>query len=307
MELAQTKIPYLPPDWTVARGFKYAAKLGVFILVPGLHQIACKRRILGGLLMVLYFAAEFVFANEPFNFSDRGFSIRSLSGNLFDEGFSFRSMSRNSSEVFQYFSWLLLSLDTRNLENRKLKLNFFLILICAAGVYFVPDHNAGTLNIHIETRNYACPQFCPHDIVQYEPYDRRVDRIQAGDYVMVGIVYEFNYMAKVLVPGPPEEACADDGRTTLQLPIGNHYCRAYAPGKYTYQFLVLGGPQPEFTGSDGVKISILTDLHVSGIRPKKIGNTREYFFLSDNITEFVGRVLLITYEWTGLNLFGLSK
>ncbi len=48
MELAQTKIPYLPPDWTVARGFKYTAKLGVFILVPGLHQIACKRRILGG-------------------------------------------------------------------------------------------------------------------------------------------------------------------------------------------------------------------------------------------------------------------
>ena len=50
MELAQTRIPYLPPDWTVARVAKYAAKLGVFILVPGLHQIACKRRILGGCL-----------------------------------------------------------------------------------------------------------------------------------------------------------------------------------------------------------------------------------------------------------------
>jgi len=34
MELAQTKIPYLPPEWTVARVAKYAAKLGVFILVP---------------------------------------------------------------------------------------------------------------------------------------------------------------------------------------------------------------------------------------------------------------------------------
>ena len=52
---------------------------------------------------------------------------------------------------------------------------------------------------------------------------------------------------------------------------------------------------------------MLPDSHVWGIRPKKIGNTREYFFLSDNFTEFVGRVLLITYEWTGLNLFGLSK
>jgi len=245
------------------------------------------------LLLVLYFAAEFFFANEPFNLSDGSSSNFILAINL--------------SEVSQYFSWFFLLLDIRNLRNRKLKLNLFLILVCAVGIYFVPDHSPGVLNIHIETRNYACPQFCPHDVIQYDFYDNRIDKIQAGDYVLVGVLDEVTYMARVLVPGPPEEACAGDGRTTLQLPIGNSFCEKYVRDKYLYHFLVSGGPQPEFTISDGAKVSMITDSQVSGVRPKKIGNTREYFILSDNITEFVGRVLLITYELTGLNLFGLSK
>ena len=70
MDIARTRIPYLPPDWTVGRGAKYAAKLAAFIVVPGLHQITCNRRILGSLLFGIYFVAELVVTNRPNILSD---------------------------------------------------------------------------------------------------------------------------------------------------------------------------------------------------------------------------------------------
>ena len=277
----------------MARIAKYAAKLGVFIVVPGLHQIACKRRILGGLLMALYFAAEFTLSNKPLNFSVSSSPTDFLPENL--------------KEVIQFFSWILLALDIKKLEKRILKPNLFLFLACAAGIYFVPNHDPGVLNIHIEDRDIACPTFCKHDIVEYELYDNRVHKILVGDYILLGIMINPKHLAKVLVAGPPAEACARDGRTVLQLPVRNSYCRKDVLGRYLYQLLVLGGPDPEYKNPDGKDVSLVAEFRVHGVGLRKVGNIRQYFILSEGITDVVGHVLLTVYEWTGLNLFRLSN
>jgi len=130
METGHAKIPYLPPDWTVARGARYAAKLGVFMLVPGLHQIACRRWILGGLLMALYFAANFTLKNIPWDYADAGTSKFILAGHF--------------SDISLYISWILLAVDFRNIEGRKLKINVFLVMSCVAGLYFAPEAKVRT-------------------------------------------------------------------------------------------------------------------------------------------------------------------
>ena len=296
MELAQAKIPYLPPDWTLARAAKYAAKLGVFILVPGLHQIACKRRILGGLLLVLYFAAEFTLSNRPSNDSDLIFPTYALATNL--------------SEISQYISWFMLAVDFKKIEFTKLKLNPFLVLSCAAGIYFIPYHDPGVLNVHIENNNFACPAFCRYDIVEYERYyeqhARHLQRISVGDHVIVGIDEGRRYTSKILA-GPPEEACTGDGRTSLRLPVGNYFCKKDFLGNYLFKYLILGGPNPKFTNPEGKKISMIPDFQIHGVYPNKIGNTHKYFILTDAVTDMVGNTLLTVYGWTGLNLMGLSK
>jgi hypothetical protein len=303
MELAKTKIPYLPPDWTVARGVRYAAKLGVFILVPGLHQIACRRWILGGLLMALYFAAEFNLSNVPFNFSDRGFAIGDLAGFF--------------SDLSLYSSWLLLALDVRKIELRKLNSKPLLIISCAAGIYFVPDHNPGTLNIQIVEHDFACPTWCMYDIVEYQMYDDRVHKLSAGDHVVLGNYFDYLYVAELLIPGSPEEACSEDGIATRLFPAGNRFCRKILLNDYAYYVVALGGhapehttvggPAPELTTVDGRKVTIYTNSQVFGVELKKVGNTRQYFVLTDSITDFVGRVLMSIYEVTDVNFFDLFE
>jgi len=47
--------------------------------------------------------------------------------------------------------------------------------------------------------------------------------------------------------------------------------------------------------------------NIRGVELKIIGNTHEYFILSDGMTDFVGQALLFIYKVTGINPFGLSK
>jgi hypothetical protein len=303
MELAKTKIPYLPPDWTVARGARYVAKLGVFILIPGLHQIACKRWILGALLMVIYLAAEFNLSNIPFNFSNGGLPTRELAWNI--------------SDLSLYFCWVLLALDARKIELRKLNSKPLLIISCAAGIYFVPDHNPGTLNIQIVEHDFACPTWCMYDIVEYQMYDDRVHKLSAGDHVVLGNYFDYLYVAELLIPGSPEEACSEEGIATRLFPAGNIFCQKILGNDYLYKVVALGAhapehttigdPPPELTTVDGRKVTIYTDSQVFGVELKKVGNTRQYFVFTDSITDFIGRVLLSIYEMTDVNLFGLSK
>jgi len=303
MELAKSRIPYLPPDWTVARGVRYAAKLCVFMLVPGLHQIACKRWIFGGLLMALYFAAEFNLSNVPFNFSDSGFTIGELAGFF--------------SDLSLYSCWVLLALDARKLELRKLSSGPLLIISCAAGLYFVPDHNPGTLNIQIVEHDFACPTWCMHDIVEYRMYDDRVHKLSAGDHVVLGNYFDYMYVAELLIAGSPEEACSEDGLATRLFPAGNRFCQKILVNGYLYKVVALGGHAPEYTTIGdppselttvgGRKVTIYTNSQVFGVELKKVGNTRQYFVFTDSITDIVGRALMSIYEVTDVNLFGLFE
>jgi hypothetical protein len=291
MELGQAKIPYLPPDWTVARGVRYAAKLGVFILVPGLHQIACRRWIFGGLLMALFFAAEFTQTNIPFNYSDQDLSTYYLASNF--------------SDISLYISWGLLTVDLRNIETRTMKLTLFLVLCCATGLYFVPAHYGGNLNIHIEQDDFACPMFCKYDIVEYEFRHLPKHNFSIGDYVITEVPLGNFHLSKV-VAGPPGEACAKDDRTILRLPVDNFYC-FNINGKYVFEYIVLLGPHPVINNREVNEFTMVNKIDIVGVELKKIGNTHEYFVLSDGVTDSIGKSLLTIYQLTGVNLFGLKS
>ena len=291
MELAQAKIPYLPPDWTVARVTKYAAKLGLFILVPGLHQIACKRRILGGLLLALYFSAEITLTYYPTDHSDGYFSIYFMASGLAGDA--------------QRFSWLLLAVDLRGFENRELKLNFFLVLTCVAGIYFVPNQRPRVLYIHFVQESYVCPVFCKNDIVAYEEYVPNRHKIQIGEDVIVGLGNEPRYVSKVLLDSP-KETCAEDRRTPLKLPSFNFFCTEDMDRRL-YDFVVLGGPEPELKIPDGRNVTFVGDIWVHGFKLRKIGNPQDFFIISEGFTELVGVSLLTVYKWTGFNLFEAAK
>jgi len=291
MELAQAKIPYLPPDWTVARGVHYAAKIAVFIIVPGLHQIASKRWIFGGLLMALYFAAEFTWTNIPWDYADAGTSKFVLAGHF--------------SDISLYISWILLAFDFRNIEGRRLKINFFLVLSCLAGLYFAPYSEARTLNIYIESDDFACPAFCKYDIVEYTLRYLPEHKFSVGDYIIIEEPLGSLYVAKLMLDSP-EDACATDSRTILHLPVRNRYC-FNVEGLYMAKYLALIGPHQREKYREVNEYTLLGLHNIRGVELKKIGNTHEYFVLSDGLTDFVGHALLFVFKITGVNLFGLSN
>ena len=301
MELAQAKIPYLPPDWTLARAAKYAAKLGVFILVPGLHQIACKRRVLGGLLLVLYFGTEFVQSNRPVE-------------GLVDP-FHIYFVTYNVPELFLNFSWFLLAFDLRNLETRKFKVNLLLVLSFAILIYFDQTYRPSFLYIYVEREGYTCPAFCTYDVVEFEPYALLYDLeiVAEGDFVVLGDTFGPYYTSKLLsgplknyLPGTVKEMCAGYGDSDELQRLKKRVCEVELEDK-RIDFLAPGGPNPDFKSKDGIDVSMISLRDVHGVRPKKIGNTHEYFVISDEVTDVVGNALLTIYKWTGANLFGLSE
>ena len=229
MELAQAKIPYLPPEWTLARAAKYAAKLGVFILVPGLHQIACKRWILGSLLLILYVVSEFVGLNSPFEimYVDR------TPYSLFD----------NLSEAAQNISWLLLAFDLKKLDRRYLTPGHLLPAACVAVLSYMPFHDNRILFIHVEQENTVCPAFCKYDIVEWDFLDFDVEKVSIGDYVVLGGFRGPFYTTKIL-EGPAKDVCASGRIKAWRLPGDNRFCTKWKndSGEYVhlYDFLIPG-------------------------------------------------------------------
>jgi len=298
MELTQTKIPYLPPDWTVARVAKYVAKLGVFILVPGLHQIACRRRILGGLLLVLYFAVEFTHSYDFLDYTKEYFTTNSVAGNL--------------KEISQYISWILLALDSKLLDKRKIRRGSFIILACAAAISFSPYYRPAELHIHVVSEDFACPEFCKNDIVEYDYYDRE-HKISVGDFIVVRTFITHPYIAKVLTDSQ-EQTCTQSIRAPvyipsdqiLFLPSDDMFCTKIS-GHFSNQYIVHGGTSPNIETPRGERFSSISNINVYGFRPRKIGYTREVFILSDAITDVVVSSLLVIYKWTGVDFLGLSR
>jgi hypothetical protein len=297
MELLHKQMPWLPPDWTVLRVGKYIAKLGVFIIVPGLHQIACRRFLLGGLLMVVYFAAEFTSSNLPDNLSILNYKRNFIAANI--------------SEYVCYFSWFLLALDLRKLEHRHLKLNLFLALSCIAGVYYVPEHYPEKLTVYVEKENTVCPVFCKNDIVEFDFNFWVVQKkpgpdtkIWKGQIVIADVFRGYPYATKILAA--PDDICSGSAGNILPLHAKEFFCIEGYKGIHPFPYLLQEGPNPEYKRYEDKYLSMIAGPLISGINPRKIGNIREYYFLSNGISDGIGEALLVVYKMTGLNLFGYS-
>jgi len=293
MELMHSKIPFLPPDWTVARGAKYVTRLVVFVIVPGLHQIVSKRRLFGGLLLAVYFAAEFVTIKLPYDLSIDTYPIQDFAIQI--------------ALLVQLVSWILLALDFKNLENRKPRISLFLIAVCALGLYSIPYHNPGNSKLLVQDNNILCPVFCLHDIIEYDHRRLDINIVSVGDYVLMDRVKPHPYISKILAM-PSKDLCEDDGHLKFIQANDKFACLPNSDRSgYFYPHLVWGGLDAKFVGLEGKDVSTVLDGDIHGINPRKIGNIREYNFLSDEITEMIGRFLVAIYEMTGLNLFGPSR
>ena len=292
MELAQSKIPYLPPEWTVARLAKYAVKLGVFIVVPGLHQIACKRWILGCLIFLLYAVSEYARLNAPFDIVGPE-TIPILP-------------TRNLPEVAQNISWLLLAFDLRGLERRHLKPGFLIFVIGMALLNYQPLHSHRIILFHVEQTDTVCPVFCKYDIIEWDFRPSGGEKLSVGDYVVVDDSYIGYYATKILsgplkkyVPGTAKEVCAKYRLNSFSTPENCEEGINIPQDDY----LTLGGQSPDFKNSDGSDVSMVFQAATHGVRPRKIGNLHGYFIISDEITHAVGNALLTIYRWSSINLF----
>jgi hypothetical protein len=293
MDLMRSRIPFLPPDWTVGRGVKYLVRLAVFVIVPGLHQIVSNRRLFGGLLLTSYFAAEFVTINLPYDLSTETHPVQDFAILI--------------AILVQLASWILLALDLGNLENRKPGINLFLIVVCALGLYSVPYHNPGNSRLLVLDNNELCPEFCVHDIIEYDHRILGTDIVSVGDYVLMDRVYPHPYLSKILAL-PSKDLCENDGHLKIIQVNDKFSCLPNSDrSEYFYPHLVWGGLEARFVDLNGKDVSAVLEGNIQGINPRKIGNIREYKFLSDGIAETFGRLLMATYEMTGLNMFGFSR
>ena len=292
MNFMHAKLPLAPQDWTVKRGGKYLIKLALFIIVPGLHQMACKRWILGGLLMTIYFAAVFTNTNLPYDFSKDVYPAHNIAELLF--------------KASRYMCWILIALDWNNLKSRELKTNLFLALVCAAGLYFIFPHSGKNLNVIVEYKNDLCPAICRYDVIEYDLIDYKTDKVLAGDLVLMDLHSPNPYLSRILET-PSGALCKENKKSPKYLPVDKLNCLKDNPEsnstKYYYPYLSLGGPNPTLRTLDGRNITMESNINIHGVRLRKLGNLCAQYVLTNSLTDIFGRVLLLTYTMTGVNLF----
>ena len=284
----QTKIPLLPPDWTLARGGKYLARLAVFILVPGLHQIACGRKVLGWMLFGLYLWAVLSLRHRPFDFQD----MNQIPLNLL----------HGIQVIAQVFSWGLMAIDIRKTETRLFEPVYLVKVVSVAMVLLTPYPEIRKLRMFIQQEDQACPAFCKFDIIEFDMHLLRKHKISVDDHVVVHS-WSSGITATKILAGPPDAVCETDGSVPPYLPKGSWFCRKPSNEIYTFHYLIRSDVAPGFKSGNYIMIP---NIAVDGINPRKIGNTHEYFVLTDGVTEVVGNSLLFFYKWTGINLFGYS-
>jgi hypothetical protein len=288
MEISNSKMPFLPSDWTIARTSKYVIRLVLFIIVPGLHQIDSGRRILGALLMALYFVSEYVLSYMPYDLSTYTNLPQEVAGNL--------------SLCSLFVAWFLLVFDLRTVEQLNLRPGVLLVLVSLAGLFFVPSRDAGNLDLFIQSNDLLCPQFCQNDVIEYDPIDFKNDKISAGDYVLVDRARPNTYITKV-VSLPSKKICEGHGKLSLFVPTYKFFCIKGDGGDYIYPHVVLGGPNPQLKSIDGRDVSMISDSDIHGVKLRKIGNLRGTYLINDNITNLTGRIMYYVYLFTGVSLF----
>ena len=289
MEILNSKMSLLPPDWTIARTGKYATRLVLFIIVPGLHQIAVGRRTLGALLMALYFVAEYVDSYMPYDLSTYPNLPQEIAVNI-----SFCSL---------FVTWFLLVFDLRTVEQVNLRSGVFLVLVSLAGLFFIPSRDAGNLDLFIQNNDLLCPQFCQYDVIEYDPRDFKNDKISTSDYVLVDRARPSTYITKIVYQ-PSKDICEGDRKLSLFVPAYRFFCIKGEEGDYYYPDVVLGGPDPRLKTIDGQHVSMISESDIHGVKLRKIGNLRGAYLINDNITNLTGQIMYYIYLFTGVSLFG---
>ncbi len=250
------------------------------------------------MLLVLYFAVEITHSYDVLDYTKEYFTTNSVAGNL--------------REISLYIFWILLALDSKLLEKRRFGYGSFLILACAAAIFFSPYYRPAELSIYVVNEDFACPEFCKHDIVEYDFNDHE-HKISVGEYIVVRTFITHPYIAKILIDAQ-EKMCTQSIRDPLYipsdqilfLPSDDMFCTKIS-GHFSNQYIVHGGTSPNIETPRGERFSSISNINVYGFRPRKIGNTREIFILSDAITDVVARSLLVIYKWTGADFLGLSR
>ena len=285
----QSKIPFLPPDWTVARGAKYVTRLTVFVLFPGLHQISCGRKIFGGLLFSLYFFSLFYINFHPAN-----------------DAYYYPIWYPKAYELVEIANWVslaLLAIDFKGMERRLLTKMHILLIVCMALVSTIPfSSRHRTLNLFVEELGNVCPAFCRYDIVEFDYAWPPKKKLAIGEYFISSTPNHKPEVGKVLA-NSPERDCAKGGPVFRYLPSYNYYCRHVGTGYDYMQYLVLRSWHPMNDALIDKDISTMNEGGINGINPRKIGNLRQYYFLNNTVTNFIGNTLVKIYEWTGINLF----
>ena len=299
MNFTQVQIPYLPVGWTLRRTAGQLSKLGLFVLIPGFHQIASKRVLFGSLLLALYIVSEFGSLDPTNSYSTGRFVPYELYARI--------------SYLVKLISWLLLAHDFRTFGTHQLRFGHLLPISCITALLFLSTWERQTSPFLIVDRNDFCPTFCRGDIVEWTTYESREaqlfeehrSKIPVGEYLVIQHPL-FNLFVSRLVAAQSDIACADDGGASLNLPRNNVYCDEALSPNY-FEFLVIGGPRPHFKGTDDRTYTMVSENRVEGIQLSKLGNLRQVELLGDGLSKFVGYGMLSIYQWTGVNFFTSSN
>jgi hypothetical protein len=300
MDILNKKLPLAANDWTVERGLKHILKLATFVLVPGLHQFTRNRRVLGLLIWFVYIYSVFGLRSMPFEPILSGFQAH------------FSRFPLYLAPAVLVYAWLLLLVDQQNLEKRRLRFWHIVPLVFSVMAYFAPFHDEQVSRLYVVQQDDHCPVFCKNDVIEYQNFHRGTHKVSAGDYMIVRHLQtsryspSAHYLAKMLVVSP-KAACGADGRTEWLLPEGNEFCHELWENKYYFDYLVQGGPKPDFRGPEGEPVTMVEFYMPQAYRVRKIGTTHRHTILTDQIMDVVGNSLLIIYKWTGINLLDLDR
>ena len=290
METLSQKTQLVLQDWSIGRAIAWLAKLGIFVLVPGLHQIACKRYVLGALLLGYFLVGKFLGTSTP---------ISGMSYIPFV--FWYQQEIWNAAQLY---AWILLLFDLRNIENRGLSRWFFIPVPVAILVYFLPFHDRQLPDYFIEPYGFTCPEFCKNDIVMYGYRDFKDGMLPLNQPVVLYNYRDKEFYVSHFVAGPTKEACAGDILKNLHLKSSDPYCKdAYLPLSQSH---LVKGPVADVVSEGSEEYSMVGRNNYFGGSPRRVGNTHKYFVISEEITGLIGNALLTIYEWTGLDLLDLS-
>jgi hypothetical protein len=286
MDIMQTKLPWLSAEWTVARGMKYLAKVGLFLYVPGLHQMASRRYILGGLLFALFSVSSFMITNRPY--------VHGEIHHLALWGFGTMEVARN-------FSWFLMALDARGLDERNFSFGYFPLAAIIALLGVLPLHNHGILYLHIVKDSPVCSKICENDILSFNIVSDPKHPPVIGDYVLLG--WPISSMTPTrIVMTRPRIPCLDGYHGGWTSKLDSYLC-SEGYRNYFYDYLVIAKPGNGYPTANGIYLKCISAGAVFGTELRKIGNIRDYDLFTDDATDIFGHALLTIYKWTGINLF----